>query len=221
LVSGKFRFPDNIVLIPIGFDISDKYKNCKCSFEKLKKGKPLVGTASRLSKAKGIDYFIAAMPLILQQEPNVKFIIASNGPEEKKLKKQVRQLGLTSKVTFTGWAEDIFSIMESIDIFVMPSRREGCPIALFEALALSRPVVASKIEGISDIISDGEDGLLVDTANPEEFAERIVFLCRNPEKATLLGESGYQKVNTKFTIEREMVQIEALYLSAFGTEGKL
>jgi len=214
LVLGKFRSPDSIVLIRIGFDISDKYKNCKCSFEKLRGKNPLIGTVSRLSKEKGVDHFIAAMPLILQQEPNAKFIIASNGSEEEKLKVQAQKLGVDSKVMFTGWVEDVPLTINSIDIFVMPSRREGCPVGLLEALSLCRPVVASKIEGIVDIIDDGKDGLLVDASDSEELSKKILFLCREPEKAILLGESGRQKVSTKFTIEREMSQFRQLYLDA-------
>jgi len=212
LVSQGFRPANRIEVIPLGFEIPEKYRNFKPLFTKLKERNPVIGSMSRLSKEKGVDRFIAAMPYILQKEPKASFVITSKGPEEKKLEKQVERLGLTSKVTFAGWVKDGFSTMESIDIFVMPSLREGCPIALFEALALSRPVVASRIKGILDIIDDGEDGVLVDTTNPKEFAERVVFLCQNPEKAISLGKKGYAKLTTKFTMDSEISKMKQLYL---------
>ncbi len=214
LISGRFRPDNRIEVIHLGFDISEKHKDCQSLLKNLRERKPVIGSISRLSKEKGIDRFVTAMPFVLQKEPQARFVITSKGPEEKKLKAQVRQLGLTSKVTFLGWVEDIYSVLKVIDIFVMPSVREGCPIALLEALASSKPVVASRIEGISDIIDDDEEGLLVDAADPWAFAEKIVFLCRNPGKAILLGENGYRKVSVDFAAEREIFQIEALYLSA-------
>jgi len=213
LISERFRPAEGIEVIHLGFEIPEKYKNLEPLFTKLKERNPLIGSMTRLSKEKGIDRFIAAMPFILQKEPQAKFIITSKGPEEGELKKQVEQLGLTSKVTFAGWVKDVFSTMESIDIFVMPSLREGCPITLFEALALSRPIVASKIKSISEIIDDGEDGLLVDTANPEAFAEKVISLCRNPEKAISLGKKGYIKVTTKFSVDDEIAKLKQLYLN--------
>lgn len=211
LISGDFRASDSIVVIPIGFEIFDKHRNVKFSTNNLKERKPTIGTVSRLSKEKGIDRFIAAMPFILEIEPNVEFVIASEGPLKEELKKQVETLGLMSKVNFIGWIEDILSFVNSIDIFVMPSIREGYPIALLEALALKKPVVASRIDGIIDIIDDGKNGLLVDTANPQEFSKAILSLCVNPEKAMLMGENGYNKVTSEFTIIQEMFRFRDLY----------
>jgi glycosyltransferase involved in cell wall biosynthesis len=93
----------------------------------------------------------------------------------------------------------------------MPSLREGCPNALLEALAFSRPVVASKIAGISDIIKDGEDGLLVDTSDPNKFADKIIYLCKNPTQAILMGERGRIKVRVEFTFEKEAQEFSLLY----------
>lgn len=213
LIFGKFRPPESIEVIHLGFKVPDKYKGYKWSFKRLKERRPLIGTISRFSKEKGIERFIAAIPFVLKEIPDAQFIIAGKGPELRNLWLQVQQLGLISKVIFKEWVDDVFPILETIDIFVMPSVREGCPIALLEALAFCRPVVASRIEGVIDIIEHGKDGLLVDTTNPEAFSKSIIFLCKNPEKAILLGENGCQKIDTQFTIEREISQIKQLYLN--------
>ena len=214
LVLKDFRSSDKIVVIPIGFDISDKHKDVKFSSGRLKTKRPVVATVSRLSREKGINRFVSAMPLILEKEPSVEFVIASNGPLENELKSQVKSLGLISKVKFAGWVDDTFSFMKSIDIFVMPSIREGCPIALLEALVLKKPVVASRIDGIVDIIDDGKNGLLVDTANPRQFSKAILSFCVNPEMAILMGENGYNRVVLDFSLSKEMSQFKDLYNQA-------
>lgn len=214
LISGKFRPDDKIEVIHPGYDLLEKYKFYKPSFDKLKKGKPLIGIIGGLRREKGQCRFIAAMPFILQELPEARFIIVGKGWEEQRLKKQARKLNLDSRVNFTGWVEDIFPFLETIDIFVVPSEREGFGMVILEAFMLSKPVVASNIEGIKDIIDDGKNGLLVDTANPRLFANKILYLCNNPEKAILLGKNGYEKVTTQFTIEREMAKMRQLYLNA-------
>lgn len=216
LISEKFRLPESIKVIHLGFKIPGKYKGCKWSFERLKKGNPVIGTISRLSREKAIDRFVAAMPFILQQVPDAEFIIVGKGPEEERLKGQAEKNGLDSKIVFREWTNDVFKMLESIDIFVMPSVREGCPTALLEALALCRPIIASDIEGIRDIIENGKDGILVDTLNISLFAKGVISLCQNPEKAIAMGESGYKKVANQFTIEHEIDQLKELYGNVTG-----
>ncbi len=212
LITTGVRSSERIELIPLGFDIPNEYKNYTWSFDNLHKKKPLIGAVSRLSKEKGIEYFIAAMPLILQKVPDATFIIVGKGPEEEKLKAQVKNINLESKVVFKRWVESIFSILESIDIFVMPSIREGCPTSLLEALALSRPTVAARIEGIIDIIDDGVNGLLVDATDSQVFAYKVTSLCLDPKRAILMGINGYKEVSTKFTREREIMAMRQMYL---------
>jgi len=211
VISGRFRDPDNVRVIHLGFNIPDKYRYKEWPFEKLIQGSPLIGTISRLSEEKGIERFVNVVPAILRSIPDARFTIIGKGPEEARLKMMARQLGVASSIVFKGWTDDVLSEIEEMDLFVMPSIREGCPNALFEALALSRPVVASKIDGISDIIKDGINGLLVDTASPDKFAEKIIYLCKNAQKAILMGKSGQSTVRSEFTIEKEVRELKSLY----------
>ncbi|NQV00194.1 MAG: glycosyltransferase family 4 protein [Parcubacteria group bacterium] len=213
LITSGIRASDRIALIPLGFDIPDRYRDYPWSFDTLYKGRPVIGLISRLSKEKGIESFVATMPLILQKVPGASFIIVGKGPEEEKLKQQVKKLNLESKVIFKRWVDSIFTTLESIDIFVMPSIREGCPTSLLEASALSRPVVAARIEGVIDIIDDEVNGLLVDTTDTQAFAAKIISLCLDPQKAILLGANAYNKVVTKFTREGEILSMRQMYLS--------
>ncbi len=212
LISANLRPADKIMVLPLGINIPYRYRNYKFNPSRLREKRPFIGAISRFSKEKGLERFIKAMPLILEKLPDAQFIIVGKGPEEKNMKRKADELGLNSKITFKGWTEDVFYALESIDIFVMPSVREGCPHSLLEALALCRPVVASKIEGISAIVESGKDGLLVDTSDSKQFADAVLFLGSNPDEAAEMGKRGSKKVADYFSIKKEMDYMKRLYL---------
>jgi len=211
VLAENLRDPGSIAVIHLGFSLPDGYRDKEWIFDKLRQGRPLIGTISRLSSEKGLDRFLKAIPLVLKAFPEANFTIIGKGLEENRLKVMAGELGLVSKVIFKDWTDDVFGELSKIDIFVMPSLREGCPNSLLEALALSRPIVASKIEGIAELIIDEYNGLLVDTSCPKEFAERIIYLCKNPEEAILLGKNGQNKVKLEFTISGEIEAFLSLY----------
>lgn len=213
LILEKFRREDTIEVIHLGVEVPDMYKNRRFSFENLKNKKPTIGMVSGFQREKGIDRFISIVPMLAERLPGANFLIIGQGAEGKNLKEMVHRLNLKEKVRFgeIPWTERVFGGMEKIDIFLMPSTREGCPNTLLEALAVARPVIASNIEGIRDIIEDGKDGLLVDTADPVSFAEKVVELAQDPDKAIALGENGRKKILTGFTMEYETQQYRNLY----------
>lgn len=210
LIKGNFRNPAKIKVIHLGLPIPKEFRNYIPNYDKIKQ-LPVIGTISRLDKEKGISRFISAIPLIMKEIPGARFTITGKGEEEAALKRQVKNLGLEGRVSFNGWSDDIFPFMDNIDIFILPSLREGFGFVLLEAFLLSKPIIASDIEGIRDVIDDGVEGHLVDAANPQEFAHAVVALCRNKTKAELMGRNGNKKLFTKFTIEREIEQYEDLY----------
>jgi glycosyltransferase involved in cell wall biosynthesis len=216
LIFNKFRPADKIGVIYLGLNIPDKYKDCKFSFNKLKEKRPLIGTISRFSKEKGIDRFIKAIPVILEKLPRAEFILVGKGDEGKILNDLICRLKIESKIKVKDWTNDVFSVLESIDIFVMPSLREGCPHGLLEALALQRPVVASDIEGIRDVVDNEKEALLVDTGDTKLFADKVLSLCDNSDTAIALGQRGRRKIQEEFTIKEEMAQMKNLYLSVFS-----
>lgn len=221
LILEKFRKQDSIEVIHLGIDVPDEYRNRRFSFANLKNKKPIIGTIATLIRAKGVDRFISIMPLILERLPESNFLIIGKGTEERNLRDMINRLNLKEKVQILQipWTERVFGVLENMDIFVMPSVREGCPTVLLEALAFARPVITSKIEGIKDIIEDGKNGLLADTADSVLFAEKVLNLCENPDRAIALGENGRQKVLSSFTIEYEMQQYRKLYAGIVEEKG--
>ena len=113
----------------------------------------------------------------------------------------IRNLGLEGNVIFTGIRNDIPQILNIIDIFVLPSLKEGLPIALLEAMAAKKPVIATRVGAIADVIEDRKTGLLIDPADKKEIFESIKSLLGNKEKANLLAENGYKKIKDEFSAE--------------------
>ena len=217
LIAQRFRPQDKIEVIHLGVKLPESYSKTKFTFNNLKEGRPLIGAIGRLSKEKALDRFIMSIPLVMQEIPRARFIIFGRGEERESLLNLISRLDISSKIILNdSWVYPLYEALQTFDIFVMPSIREGCPTVLLEALALARPVVASNIEGIKDIIKNGKDGLLVDTAIPELLAEKIIFLCKNQEKALQYGRNGSEKVLNEFTIEAEIDRLRKIYLESLG-----
>lgn len=207
----RYRDPSKVTIIHLGINIPDKYKGKAWAFDKLIQGRPLIGTIARLSSEKAIIRFVNTIPLILKQFPDASFAIIGNGPEGDKIRSRAEELGVYNRIAFKHWSYNVFEDLEKIDIFVMPSIREGFPNILLEAQVLARPIVASNIDGISELITDKYNGLLTDTSCAEKFAESIIYLCKNPQEAVLLGENGYKRIGSDFTIAREVGAFLSLY----------
>lgn len=214
LVLERFRAPGTIEVVHLGLKLPDAYKKMEFSFNNLREGRPLIGTVGRLSKEKALERLIMAVPIVLKEVPQAKFLIFGRGEERENLLGLINKLKIQSSVILddSPWIESIYGVLEAMDIFVMPSVREGCPTALLEALALARPVVASDIEGIRDIVENEKNGFLVDTTDAKLFSEKIIYLCKHPEKAIDFGRSGRERILNNFTIESEMSKFKKIYL---------
>ncbi len=177
-------------------------------------GVSLVGTVSSLAPHKGHKYLIQAAPMILDIFPSTKFLIVGDGILREKLEEQVKNLNLISNVIFTGTRKNIPDLLSAMDIFVLPScSREGLGISIIEAMAAEKPVVATDIGGIPDVVKNGETGLLVLPRNSEALAQAIIELLRNPKKANTMGKKGRIRFQEKFTNKRMLSEVENLYVA--------
>ena len=172
---------------------------------------PVVGTVAELIPEKGIDDFVDAATLIRVEAPRARFIIVGDGPERENLMKKVEAQGLADVVEFRGWIPSGLDLFEEVDGFVLSSYEEGLPWVVLEAMACRRPTVATNVGGIPEIITDGENGLLVQAGDPASIAAAVLSLINNPEWALEVGERGRQHVESRFSAYREMTEIEALY----------
>lgn len=168
----------------------------------IKEDEKVVGTVGRLTEEKGHRYLVKAAEKVITEFPNIKFLIVGDGPLKDSLQSMAYSLQLENKVIFTGIRDDIPDILKIMDIFVMPSLKEGMPMALLEAMAAKKPVIAAKVGAIPKIIEDGYTGLLVDSGDERKLSNLIIELLRNEEKASFLAQNGCQKIKSKFSSKK-------------------
>ena len=170
-----------------------------------------VGTLVYLCKRKGIEFLIAAAKDLVKDYPNIKFLIGGEGPEKEKLKLYADKLNLLDNITFTGFKENIKDFFSAIDIFVLPSLREALGVVILEAMALEKPIVATKVGGIPEIITDGVTGFLVPPKDFKALAEKISYLLKNPELAKTMGKTGRKYIQERFNDKEAILEHENLY----------
>lgn len=211
LVKVKLRCPNKIKVIYVGIEIGSSTVDFQKKIAHFSQNNPVIGTIARFSPEKGLDRFLRAAVIVQKQIPQAQFVLIGDGQQKNEMIVLAHKLNLEKHVEFRGWTAHPRLDMEQFDLFVMPSLREGCPNTLLEALSAGCPVVASDIPGINEVIRDHQDGILVDTACAERFAEAINTMCTDPQKAVQLAKSGYQRVREKFTVEKEMEALKELY----------
>jgi glycosyltransferase involved in cell wall biosynthesis len=173
---------------------------------------PVVGAVGRLIPRKGYNYLLHAVPDIKKAYPDVKLVFAGDGEEKENLKMLANELDVQESVVFLGNRKDIPEVINSFDVFVLPSLSEGLGVVVLEAFAAGKPVVASKVEGIPEMVVSGENGFLVPPKDSGALAEKIIAILRDPEKASEMGKKGRCLVEEKFNINNKIREYESLYL---------
>ncbi|MBI5180242.1 MAG: glycosyltransferase [Nitrospirae bacterium] len=173
----------------------------------------LIGSIGNIRDAKGYDILLQAASVVIKTFPLCKFIIAGEGCGElyQNLLALRKMFGLEKYVTFLGFRHDIENMLNSIDLFVLPSITEGFSIAAVEAMAASKPVIATKCGGPEEIAIDGETGFLIPPKDPEALANGILNLLRNRRLAKKMGELGRKRVAENFTLEAMIHNYQELY----------
>jgi glycosyltransferase involved in cell wall biosynthesis len=173
----------------------------------------LLGVVARLEPEKGHRYLIEAMPEVLRRAPRTWLAIVGEGSLAAELQAKVEALPSPARerVILTGRREDISAVTADLDVAVLPSLREAQGISILEAMARRRPVVASAVGGIPEVVTDDVSGLLVPPADPAALADALVRVSRSPALRERLGEAGYRAVAERFSIDAQVRRIEAVY----------
>lgn len=172
---------------------------------------PVVGTAGPLEAVKGFPFFLGAAARVLAAGRDVEFVIAGAGPEEENLRRVARELGISPHVTFVPNLLDFSDALEAMDIFCLPSLQQGIGTIMLEAMALGRPVIATRVGGVYRAIRDNETGLLVPPSDSARLAERILELLDNPLRARNIGSAAQREVRREFGVERMVSEVGQLY----------
>jgi len=174
-------------------------------------GSRIVGVVARLEPEKGHPTLLEAWPLVLQQVPDAYLLVVGEGSRRAELEQLARELRVAHRVVFTGRREDMPAVTAAFDVAVLPSYREAQGLTILEAMALSRPVVASNVGGIPEVIEDGVTGLLVPPHDAEALAAAIVRLLTDHAYADTIARAGHDLVHDRFCIELMVKEIEAIY----------
>ncbi len=172
---------------------------------------PVLTFIGRLHTQKDLGTMLRAASHLRNRWPNLHVVVVGEGPEERTLHSLAIQLGLKEQVMFAGGVPDVTPFLVATDVFVHPSRAEGMPGALLEAMATGLPCVATRIGGTIDVISDGTDGLLVEPGDVEGMAAAVARLLADPELAASLGTAARRTVEAHFTMETIAKSYETLY----------
>jgi glycosyltransferase involved in cell wall biosynthesis len=154
----------------------------------------VIGTVAKLREEKGTRYLIESAAKVMDLHPKTNLLIAGDGPLMGDLKNLSEKHGIADRVRFAGFRNDIPVILSIIDRFVIPSITEGSPLALLEAMAMGKPIIATNVGGIVEILRDGETGLLVPSRDPEALAERIVHLLGDVTESRRLGSRAREEI---------------------------
>jgi glycosyltransferase involved in cell wall biosynthesis len=207
---------EKIMTIPIAVDIErfsglDTRDELKAQIG-VNASSPLVGTVARLVRDKRLDHLLEAARIVCDAAPLARFRIIGDGPLREALEVQARQLNLVPEyVRFLGNRPDVADFFSALDIFVLSSETEGLPVALLEAMAASKPVVATGVGGIPQAIQDGRNGLLIPPHDPASLADAILTVMEDSTLRESLAREGYRTVKARFSIDVIAQQMIALY----------
>src|SRR5438093_3061994 len=180
-------------------------------------GSPVVGNIAALVPHKGQRHLIEAAHIVVQKLPDVRFVILGEGELREALERLIKEYHLEKHVLLPGFRTDVLGCLKSFDLFVMSSVTEGLGTSLLDAMACSRPIVATEAGGIPEVVENGVTGLLVPPRDHTAMADAIVTLINDQARRRQMGNAGFARVNDRFTVERMIAGTAAVYARVAGT----
>lgn len=194
--------------------VTDRNKTRK-EFE-IKNGEIVIGMLARITYGKGYEELIKAAKKLCGEYSNLKFLLVGNSsPDEKDYEVEIRSLpdkyDISDKIIFTGFRKDTADMLSAIDIFAFPSHAESFGYALVEAMAMEKPSVGTKSEGVLDILDDGITGYFFNKKDSDDLAEKLKLLIDFPEKRIQMGKAARERVIKNFDLEKQTQKLVELY----------
>ena len=171
------------------------------------------GFVGRLAPPKNPQLFLKAAEKVLGIAPNSKFVLIGDGPFYEECLRWVRSQGLTKSIFLLGFRSDVRLLLQDFDVFVLPSRWEGLPLTVIEAMFAGKPVIATDVGGVSELVENGKTGFLIPSENLEELVEKISFFLSHPDEIQKMGFEGKKKAEEAFTLKRMIENYSSIYES--------
>lgn len=217
--------PDKVVVVPLGFDLSvfsEVQEKAAGRFRDtlgLGASVPLVGFVGRLTAVKNPALFVQAARQVLNRVPDAHFVLVGDGELRPEVERQIANLGLRERVLLAGWQQDMPAVYAALDVLALTSLNEGTPVTAIEALAAEVPVVATAVGGVADVVREGQTGMLVPSGCADALASLIAALLTLPEQRAALARAGRQDVLARFSRERLIADMQALYQAVLDEKG--
>jgi glycosyltransferase involved in cell wall biosynthesis len=178
----------------------------------------VVGWFGRMTAVKRTDDLLAALAALCERGVDAVLLLVGDGDDRVRLEQRAFDLGLARSCLFLGYQEDVAAWYAICDAVVLSSASEGTPVTIIEALAAGRPVVATRVGGVPDVVEDGETGFLVGRGDTAAMAEQLEVLARDPALRTSMGETGRERVLRRYAVERLVGDVDALYRELLGSD---
>ncbi len=208
--------PDRIICIANGIDIPDVHPD-----EVLRTRKELgvqsdhlvLLSVGRLMYQKGHTLLLKALPMVLAEFPNVLTLIVGDGPLKDDLQAETARLNISEQVKFLGFRDDVPVLMSAADMFLFPSRFEGMPNSVLEAMGYGLAVIATDVQGVDELIRNEENGIIVPVEDTAAISRAILRLAKNPEERLRLGQAAQQTIRKEYTLDKMCEQYEKLLVT--------
>ena len=217
--AGRGVNPDRITYIPNAID-TDEYKRTRAVNQaKVELGMDAdrfaIGVIGRLSPEKGVDRAIHMMPALLAEHPMTELHLIGDGHERERLEEQAHSLDVSDCVHFWGWQNQTRRFYEALNALLLPSRTEGLPNVVLEAMAMGVPVAATNVGGVSDLLDDGRCGIILDD-HERNWAGQITPMLATPALGRDLADKAHTRVHDSFSFKKRMTMVQSVYDSVLG-----
>ena len=217
--------PERMEVIHQGLSVPDEKSDEDAAWrESLGLGQnsgPVIGHVARLTAVKDQEGLLRAFARVLHVRPDARLVIVGDGELRDRLAALSAELGLDRAVRFLGFRSDVERILKAFDLFVLSSYTEGLPISLLEAMAAGRPVVATSVGCIPDLLRNGAAGVLVPPRSPETLADAILKLLSDPSARMAYAQAGRREVETRFSLNKMVQRYESIYREAVESRRRL
>jgi glycosyltransferase involved in cell wall biosynthesis len=218
--------PERIAVMPLGLELERFARAAEESKGGLRTevgvfpGQKLVGVVGRLVKIKNLGLFIDAARIVHGGDPGVRFALIGDGDEREALEQRVRAAGMGDCIHFTGWRMDLENVYPDLDVVALSSDNEGTPVSLIEAMAAGRPVVATRVGGVPDILEYGRLGRLTPRGDAEALARGIMEALHAPEEERLrTTREARAAALARYSVDRLVTDMERLYVELLRAKG--
>jgi len=177
-----------------------------------------VGWIGRMTAVKRTDDVLVAFKRLRDSGVDAMLCMVGDGPDRLQLEQRAHELGVARDTVFLGYQEDVAPFYAAFDALVLPSGNEGTPVTVIEALAAERPVVATRVGGVPDVVRDGEDGFLVEAGATDDLADRLERLARDPALRARMGKRGRERVLPRYAVDRLVDDVDELYRALLNAD---